>query len=198
MTSKPQQETSGVGDTADLAKLLLHSTGEGIYSIDLDGNCTFANPACATLLGFDSVDDLLGMQMHKLIHHTRTNGEPYPVEECRIYQAFRKGKGTHIDDEVMFCADGKPFPAEYWSYPMFREEELVGCVVTFVNITERRRVEDELRQTEKMAALGKLSAGLAHELNNPASAASFVSGLTPTDIITISVSILLPLSVLAT
>ena len=156
----------------ELIRLLMNSTAEGIYGIDLVGNCTFANPACATLLGFESVDDLLGKQMHELIHHTRNNGEPYPVEECQIYQAFRKGRGTHVDDEVMFCANGKPFPAEYWSYPMFREKELVGCVVTFVDITERRRVEDELRQTEKMAALGKLSAGLAHELNNPAAAAS--------------------------
>jgi PAS domain S-box-containing protein len=156
----------------DLVRLLLNSTGEGIYGIDLEGNCTFANPACAKLLGFKSVDDVLGQQMHMLIHHTRANGEPYPVEECRIYQAFHKGEGTHVDDEVMFCADGKPFPCEYWSYPMIRDNELLGCVVTFVDITERRRVEDELRQTEKMAALGKLSAGLAHELNNPAAAAS--------------------------
>jgi signal transduction histidine kinase len=115
--------------------------------------------------------------MHKLIHHTRVNGEPYPVEECRIYQAYQKGEGPQVDDEVMFCADGKPFPCEYWSYPMVHDDEVIGCVVTFINITERRRVEDELRQTEKMAALGKLSAGLAHELNNPAAAASRAANL---------------------
>ncbi len=160
----------------ELVRLLLNSTGVGIYVLDLDGNCTFANPACAKLLGFDSVDDLLGKHMHNLVHHTRPNGEPYPVEECRIYQAFREHKGTHVDDEVMFCADGKPFPAEYWSYPVEREGELVGCVLTFVDISERRRVEEEMRQTEKMAALGKLSAGLAHELNNPAAAAQRASG----------------------
>jgi PAS domain S-box-containing protein len=142
---------------------LLNSTGEGIYGIDLDGNATFANPACAEILGFDSYADLLGQQMHNLVHHTRANGEPYPVLECRMYMAFREGEGTHVDDEIMFRADGSSFPAEYWSYPVFREGELVGCVVTFVDITARLKVEEELRQTEKMAALGKLSAGLAHE-----------------------------------
>ncbi len=170
--TEEQEAQEALRQADELIRLLLDSTAEGIYGIDLDGNCTFANPACARLLGFESVDDLLGRQMHKLIHHTRVNGKPYPVDECRIYQAFRKGEGTHVDDEVMFCADGRPFPAEYWSYPMFRDDELVGCVVTFVDITERRRVEDELRQTERMAALGKLSAGLAHELNNPAAAAT--------------------------
>jgi len=109
--------------------------------------------------------------MHNLVHHTRPNGEPYPVEECRIYQAYREHQGINVDDEVMFSADGSSFPAEYWSYPVERDGELVGCVVTFVDISERRRVEEELRQTEKMAAIGKLSAGLAHELNNPAAAA---------------------------
>ncbi|NIR43869.1 MAG: PAS domain S-box protein [Gemmatimonadetes bacterium] len=160
----------------ELVRLLLNSTGEGIYGVDLEGNCTFANPACARLLGYESVDELLGKHMHDLVHHTRPNGEPYPVEECRIYQAFREHKGTHVDDEVMFCSDGKPFPAEYWSYPVERDGELVGCVVTFVDISDRRRVEEELRQREKMAALGKLSAGLAHELNNPAAAAGRAAG----------------------
>jgi len=160
----------------DLVRMLLNSTGEGIYGIDLEGNCTFANPACARLLGFGSVDELLGRQMHKLVHHTHSNGAHYPVEECRIYQAFREHHGTHVDDEVMFRADGTPFPTEYWSYPVERDGELVGCVVTFVDISERRRAEEELRQTEKMAALGKLSAGLAHELNNPAAAGARAAG----------------------
>jgi PAS domain S-box-containing protein len=174
---------AGVGSPAvaslaggdDLARLLLSSTGEGIYGIDLEGNCTFANPACLKLLGLEEDADLLGRNVHELSHHTRVNGDPYPVEECRIYQAYRQYKGTHVDDEVMFTADGRSFPVEYWSYPVARGGELVGCVVTFVDITERRRVEEELRQTEKMAALGKLSAGLAHELNNPAAAAGRAS-----------------------
>ncbi len=154
---------------------LLASTGEGIYGIDLDGNCTFANPACLKLLGFEKDADVLGKHMHNLAHHTRANGAPYPVEECRIYQALREREGTHVDDEVMFCSDGTRFPAEYWSYPIMRDGELAGCVVTFVDISARLKVEEELRQTEKMAALGKLSAGLAHELNNPASAAGRAS-----------------------
>ncbi len=169
--TEQKQAERALRQADELVRLLLNSTGAGIYGVDLDGNCTFANPSCAKLLGYERAGALLGQHMHNLVHHTRPTGEPYPVEECRIYQAFRDHKGAHVDDEVMFRADGSSFPAEYWSYPVERDGDLVGCVVTFVDISERRRVEEELRQTEKMAALGKLSAGLAHELNNPAAAA---------------------------
>jgi PAS domain S-box-containing protein len=135
----------------ELVRLLLQSTGEGLYGFDLDGNCTFANDACVRLLGFESDQDLLGRQMHKLVHHHRPNGEPYPVEQCQIYKALQVQTGVHVDDELMFCADGSSFPAEYWSYPMFQDGELIGCVLTFVDITERKRIEAELaRQHQEL------------------------------------------------
>ena len=140
-------------DTAALAKLLLDSTGEGIYGVDLDGNCTFVNPACVRLLGFESAEELLGRHMHELVHHTRANGEPYPLEECRIYQSFLRGEGVHVDDEVMWTGDGTNFPAEYWSYPMEKDGELIGSVLTFVDITERKRAERKLRDSEERVRL---------------------------------------------
>ncbi len=136
--------TAKLAGSAELARLLLNSTGEGIYGLDLDGNCTFANPACLWLLGFESDAELLGRNMHALVHHTRPNGDPYPIEQCRIYQALQKHEETHVDDELMFRSDGSSFPVEYWSYPVERDGELVGCVITFVDISERRRNEQLL------------------------------------------------------
>ena len=137
----------------ELARLLLDSTGEGIYGVDLNGNCTFANPACLRLLGYDGDTDLLGRNMHELVHHTLPNGDPYPMAECRIYMAFREGKGVHVDSEIMWRADGTSFPAEYWSYPMERDGELIGSVLTFVDITERRRAERRLQDSEAQVRL---------------------------------------------
>jgi PAS domain S-box-containing protein len=136
-----------------IERLLLNSTGEGIYGVDLEGNCTFANPAAVSLLGFESDADLLGRNMHELVHHTRPNGEPYPMAECRIFQAFREQRGVHVDDELMWCEDGSSFPSEYWSYPVEKDGELVGSVLTFVDITERRRVEKRLRDSEEQVRL---------------------------------------------
>ncbi len=129
--------------------LLLNSTGEAIYGLDLEGNCTFCNPSCLCLLGYEHESQLLGRNMHALIHHTRKDGTPYPEEECCIYQAFREGKGTHVDDEVLWRADGTSFAAEYRSFPIFREGETVGSVVSFVDITERKKAEEEIKGLAK-------------------------------------------------
>ena len=156
-------------------RLLLDSTGEGIYGIDMDGRCTFANPACVRLLGFDSPDELLGHNMHDLVHHTRPNGDPYPMIECRIYKAFREGCSVHADDEVMWRRDGSGFPAEYWSYPLERDGELIGSVLTFVDITERRKIEDDLHEATVAAqaaseAKSQFMANMSHELRTPMNA----------------------------
>ncbi len=65
------------------------------------------------------------------------------MEECNIYQAFREGKGVHVDDEVLWKADGTGFPIEYWSYSPFVNGEVSGAVVTFNDITERKQAEEE-------------------------------------------------------
>ena len=133
-------------DSEERVRLLLDSTAEAIYGIDLSGNCTFANQACLSLLGYASPDALLGRNMHDVMHHTRANGSPYPVTECRIFQAFRRGEGSHVDDEVLWRSDGTSFPAEYWSYPVRKAGEIVGSVVTFLDITARKQAEDEQRK----------------------------------------------------
>jgi PAS domain S-box-containing protein len=122
-------------------RLLLDSAAEGIYGIDLEGRCTFANSTCLRLLGYENINELLGRNMHSLIHHTRPDGTPYPISECKIYQAFHRQRGVHVDDEALWRADGSSFPAEYWSYPICRNAAVAGSVVTFLDIAERRQLE---------------------------------------------------------
>ena len=129
-------------------RLLLDSTAEGIYGLDLEGTTTFANAACARLLGYSDPSELVGRNMHSIKHHTKVDGSPYPLEECRIYQAFRQGEGTHVDDEVLWRADGTSFPTEYWSYPVRHDGHVVGAVVTFIDISDRKRAEETLRASE--------------------------------------------------
>ena len=140
------------------SRLLLESTGEGIYGIDNKGNCTFANPACARMLGYDSPADLAGKPMHRLVHHTRLDGTPYPEEECPVYRALRDGKGTHVENEVFWRRDGSRFPAEYRSHPIVHGGRQVGAVVSFADVTERRRAGETMRLREQ--ALRAIAQGI--------------------------------------
>ncbi len=141
-----RQAEEALRESEERVRHLMDSTGEAIYGLDLEGNCTLCNPACLRLLGYNDPGDLHGKNMHDLIHHTRAGGKPYPADECRIYQSFRNGEGVHIDDEVFWRADGRSFPAEYWSYPVKSGGEIVGSVVTFVDVTERKQAEEALQQ----------------------------------------------------
>ena len=153
-------------------RLLLNSTAEAIYGLDLDGTCTFSNPSCVRLLGYERGEELAGRNMHDLIHHTRRDGTPYPEAECPIYKAFSEGRECHVQDEVLWRADGSGFDAEYWSYPVFRDRKIVGAVVTFLDITKRREVEMELVRAKETAeaanvAKSRFLATMSHEIRTP-------------------------------
>ena len=149
-TLRTRAQTKPGIESAELEKLLLDSAGEAIYGIDMAGSCTFCNSACLRLLGYKDPAELLGKNMHSMMHHTRPDGTVYPNHECRIYFAFRQGQGTHVDDEVVWRADGTSFPVEYWSCPLNKKNRLIGAVVTFVDITERKRAEHALQESAGM------------------------------------------------
>src|ERR1700682_473073 len=148
ITARKQRETA-LREREEQVRLLLDSTAEAIYGLDLQGTCTFCNPACVRFLGYTEASDLLGKNMHTLIHHTRPDGMPYPEAECRILQAFRSGACYQGEAEFLWRAAGSSFPAEYWSYPIRRGGQVVGSVVTFLDITERKQLEDQFRQSQQ-------------------------------------------------
>jgi len=147
-------------------RLLLNSTAEAIYGLDIEGNCAFANRACMQVLGYKTTDELIGQNMHNLIHHSYPDATPYPVQKCPIYQAFQKEEYIHVDNEVLWRADGTSFPAEYWSYPIIEDDQIKGAVVTFMDISKRKELEVQLFQAQKMEAIGTLAGGIAHDFNN--------------------------------
>jgi PAS domain S-box-containing protein len=151
-------------ESEERIRLLLNSTAEGIYGLDINGNCTFCNDSCLRLLGYDRPEELLGKNMHWQIHSKRADGTFFPVEECQIFQAFKKGEGAHVDGEVLWRSDDTYFNAEYWSYPQFHDGEVIGAVVSFLDITERKRAEVALHEASRK--LNLLSSITRHDINN--------------------------------
>jgi len=124
-------------------QLILNAVGEGIYGVDTEGNTTFVNPAAERLLGWQA-DDLIGKNIHMMIHHTHADGEKYHTHNCHILAAFRDGQVRNVDNEVFWCKDGKSIPVEYTSTPIMEEGRIIGAVVVFRDISERKRAEEKL------------------------------------------------------
>jgi PAS domain S-box-containing protein len=112
-----QQENS-LAQSEEYLRLLLNSAGEGAYGMDIDGKITFINTQAMKLTGYSDVASLIGKYGHQTFHHSRENGTPFPIEECKINLSFQKGAGITVDDEHFFRKDGSSFPVEYHSHPI--------------------------------------------------------------------------------
>lgn len=137
-------------ESEEQTRLLLDSVGEGIFGLDRDGICTFVNEASLKLLGYDSADELIGKNMHDLVHHTHEDGSPYNDQDCSIYNSFRNNRPYHQEGEYFWRKDGSHFPCEYGAYPLHKEGEAVGCVVVFSDITEEYKTRERLRLSSKI------------------------------------------------
>jgi PAS domain S-box-containing protein len=142
-TAELQEKQKQLAEAEERARLLLDSAGEGIFGVDVEGKLAFINPAASRLLGY-APDDLIGEGVHEKIHYAHEDGSDYPKEDCPMYRSYTEGTNHHINDEVLWCKDGTPFPVEYTSMPLHKDGQVVGAVVTFMDITERKQMEAKL------------------------------------------------------
>ncbi|HEV2612083.1 MAG TPA: PAS domain S-box protein [Noviherbaspirillum sp.] len=132
--------------------LLLESSVEGIYGMAQDKTCTFMNRAGAAILGY-APEELIGKPLHHLIHHHHSDGSYYPEEECRLAKAVAEGVPVRIEDEVFWRKDGSPVDVSYSVAPIIQEGARAGAVVTFTDVTQRRRTEKALQASEERLRL---------------------------------------------
>jgi two-component system, sensor histidine kinase and response regulator len=125
--------------------LILHSVGEGIFGVDGKGRVSFVNEAAQQMLGY-TPEEMVGQPVHALIHHSLKDGSHYTVEDCPMYASYTSAAENHVTDEVLWRKDGSSFDVDYTSVPMRKGDAIIGAVVVFRDITERKKAEAELKE----------------------------------------------------
>ncbi len=158
-----QERTAELAVSEERGRLILGAVTDGIFGLDAEGRITFVNPAACAVLGL-TPEAAIGQNSHALFHHSRADGSPYPKEECPMRAAYREGLAGFVDDEVLWTSDRRPIPTEYGATPIRKDGQVVGAVISFRDITERKRMEKEIRHQNFLAdgALDLTKAGYWH------------------------------------
>ncbi len=153
---------------------IIDSVGDGIYGVDLNGNCTFINKATERLTGWQE-SDLIGKKQHQILHHTRANGSLHPASDCPVYATSVDHVARYIDNDIFWKKDGNSISVEYSCTPIKGTgDKVIGSVVVFRDTTERKQAEEKNREHQlqlahvaRLSTLGEMASGIAHELNQP-------------------------------
>lgn len=143
-TEELQDAIITLDENKNQLQLILDTVVEAIYGIDIHGNLTFCNLNGLKMLGYNHQEELLGKNMHQQIHHTLRDKTPFPINDCKLMQAIINEKGIHGDD-VFWRADGISFEVEYYSFPQVKDSKIIGAVITFMDISDRKRKEKEIQ-----------------------------------------------------
>lgn len=126
-------------------QLILNAAGEGILGVDIMGRIVLINPAGAEILGYE-MEELIGKDLHELVHHSKPDGSRYPLHECPMYQSLSTGTIRRERDELFWRKDGTSYTVAYSSTPLMEKGRTVGAVVTFRDITKQQSVQRKLNK----------------------------------------------------
>jgi sigma-B regulation protein RsbU (phosphoserine phosphatase) len=160
--------------SVSLLEATLESTADGILVVDTEGVVTSYNKKYLSLWGIPEA--ITANKNDRISHVLRQLKAPeFYAEKLLHMYAHPEAENS----ELVELADGRLF--EIYSKPQIMGDEIVGRVWSFRDVTERRHLEERLRQAQKMEAIGQFSGGIAHEMKRvrPDVRALYMSGYSP-------------------
>lgn len=140
-----ESRTQAIRTTMEEMRSLLDSMPEGAFGVDMEGRCKFVNASFLQILGYQSAEELIGKDIYALITAAEASEFAYSADESKIQNVYRFSRPAHATDETFRRKDGTVIPVEYWSQPMVVDGVAQGITTTFIDITERKKAEAELK-----------------------------------------------------
>lgn len=156
LNKKVKQGEKNLKNSYERLQNVFDAMHEGVYEVDKEGNCTLINKTFLKILGYQHEDEIIGKNIHALIHHSHPDGTPYPKDRCAMLDVFNHHLPVHIENEVFWSKEGGAIPVEYWSNPIIVDGQFVAAMATFVDISERKQTQDRIHQLTNFDALTKL------------------------------------------
>lgn len=150
LISKHDYMRDQLSQASQHTELILNSAGEGIFGLDREGRHTFVNPAAAKMLGYKR-EDLIGKQSHSLWHHTKKDGKEYPEEDCPIYNTIKDGQSHYVESDIFWRKDNTEFFVNYTTTPIKKYDIILGAVVCFKDVSETKKITEELHRSEEVS-----------------------------------------------
>ncbi len=153
-------------DSEERYRTTLSSIGDAVIAVDAQGCVQFLNAVAQGLTGW-SQREAVRRPLNDVFRVVRENGhEPLADPVRRVLE--QGTPAVQEDGAVLQARDGRETPIDDSAAPIRNDAgELIGVVLVFRDVRSRRRTEEALRSSEKLAATGRLAASIAHEINNP-------------------------------
>ncbi len=161
-----RHRSAALEETRNELNAVLSSMADGLYHLDSEGRLVYLNPAGERLLGY-RLEDIRGKNMHDVVHSRTPEIEHRSWEQCPLRQVVTQGIPYHTDEDHLVRKDGSIFPIEATGAPLILDGKVAGAVLTFRDLSERKRSESALKTSDKLATAGRLATAIAHEINNP-------------------------------
>jgi len=163
--SERQKAEESLARQFRLNKTITDNAASCLFMMDKQGHSTFMNPAAETVTGY-TLDEIRDMPLHDAIHHHHPDGRPYPMCDCPIDNAQAELVEMKDYEDTFIRKDGSFFPVICYIAPLEENGKVIGSVLEFSDVTEQKKMEDALLQSEKLKSIGTITAGISHEFNN--------------------------------